>query len=167
MSQELFYQNGTVYDQLLILNDKFEVDPTLLQQQGLPFYAGTWIDYLLTSNMGMAATFTHLLLWNRDDLRTAWNWASPAGIKRWWAGFNWKFWQDDGKREQPSADDDIDPHYRAMLKVIRYCFVHRSSTHLMGYQYPDAPNSWYFITLVASIITALVIIYKTDSTLPW
>lgn len=35
LSQELFYANGTVYDQLLILNDKFEVDKTLLEQQGL------------------------------------------------------------------------------------------------------------------------------------
>ena len=31
----MFYANGTVYDQLLILNDKFEVDKTLLEQQGL------------------------------------------------------------------------------------------------------------------------------------
>jgi hypothetical protein len=35
LSQELFYANGTIYDQLLILNDKFEVDKTLLEQQGL------------------------------------------------------------------------------------------------------------------------------------
>jgi len=34
-------------------------------------------------------------------------------------------------------------------------------------KYPDAPNSWYWATLLASIIMALVIIYKTDSTLPW
>ena len=40
LSQELFYENGTVYDQLLILNSDFEVDPTLLAEQGLPFYAG-------------------------------------------------------------------------------------------------------------------------------
>lgn len=35
LSQELFYANGTVYDQLLILNDKLEVDPKLLAEQGL------------------------------------------------------------------------------------------------------------------------------------
>jgi len=34
-------------------------------------------------------------------------------------------------------------------------------------KYPDAPNSWYIVTLMVSIITALVIIYKTESTLPW
>ncbi|KAJ7031406.1 OPT oligopeptide transporter protein-domain-containing protein [Mycena alexandri] len=147
LSQELFYANGSVYDQLLILNDNFEVDPTLLAEQGLPFYASTWVVQLLTTNLGMAATFTHLLLWNRDDLRGSWSWITPSALKQTWANFNWRFWQDDGMRETPK--DDIDPHYREMLK------------------YPDAPNSWYFATLFVSIIVALVIIYKADSTLPW
>ncbi|KAJ7364210.1 OPT oligopeptide transporter protein-domain-containing protein [Mycena albidolilacea] len=150
LSQTLFYANGSVYDQLLILNDKFEVDPTLLAEQGLPFYSSTWVVQLLTTNLGMAATFTHLLLWNRDDLRGAWSWMTPSALKRSWADFNWKFWQDDGMRGTPSDEDgDIDPHYKEMLK------------------YPDAPNSWYLATLVLSIIVALVIIYKADSTLPW
>ena len=35
LSQELFSADGTVYNQTLILNDKFEVDPTLLAQYGL------------------------------------------------------------------------------------------------------------------------------------
>ncbi|KAJ7455304.1 OPT oligopeptide transporter protein-domain-containing protein [Mycena galericulata] len=149
LSQTLFYANGSVYDQLLILNDNFEVDPTLLAEQGLPFYASTWVVQLLTTNLGMAATFTHLLLWNRDDLRGAWMWATPSALKQTWASFNWKFWEDDGMRDAPKDSDDIDPHYREMLK------------------YPDAPNSWYFATLIISIIVSLVIIYKTDSTLPW
>ncbi|KAI0256212.1 OPT oligopeptide transporter [Lactifluus subvellereus] len=148
LSQELFYENGTIYDQLLILNDKFEVDPTLLAQQGLPFYAGTWITYLLTSNLGMAATFTHLLLWNRNDLRAAWSWMNKGSIAQMLAEFDWRFWRADGKREVP-PDGDLDPHYREMLK------------------YPDAPNSWYGAILVSAFITAMVIIYKTDSTLPW
>ncbi|KAJ7124721.1 OPT oligopeptide transporter protein-domain-containing protein [Mycena filopes] len=151
LSQELFYPNGSVYDQLLILNDNFEVDPTLLAEQGLPFYASTWVVQLLTTNLGMAATFTHLLLWNRSDLRGAWSWMTPSAMKQTWANFNWRFWQDDGMRETPDVKgrEDIDPHYREMLK------------------YPDAPNSWYFATLFVSIVVALVIIYKADSTLPW
>jgi len=150
LSQTLFYGNGSVYDQLLILNDKFEVDPTLLAEQGLPFYAATWVINLLATNLAMAATFTHLLLWNRSDLRGAWSWATPTALKKSWATIDFKFWQDDGMREQPDKDDkDIDPHYKEMLK------------------YPDAPNSWYLITLMISIVIALVVIYKTDSTLPW
>ncbi|KAG6376476.1 OPT oligopeptide transporter protein-domain-containing protein [Boletus reticuloceps] len=154
LSQLLFYENGTVYDQLLILNSNFEVDPTLLAEQGLPYYAGTWVVYLLSTNLGLAATFTHLLLWNRDDLRDAWSWMSPSYLhKQWqelrWENVNWKFWNDDGIREQPRKDEDIDPHYAEMLK------------------YPDAPNSWYYTTFVVAFAVALVVIYKSNSTLPW
>ncbi|KAF4613761.1 hypothetical protein D9613_007594 [Agrocybe pediades] len=149
LSQELFYANGTLYDQLLILNDKFEVDQTLLAEQGLPFYAGTWVVQLLTTNLGMGATFAHLLIWNRDDMKGAWNWLAPSSLKKMAKNFNWRFWQDDGMRDENDLGEDLDPHYREMLK------------------YPDAPNSWYLVTLLASIIMSLVIIYKTDSTLPW
>ncbi|KIM40535.1 hypothetical protein M413DRAFT_72764 [Hebeloma cylindrosporum] len=149
LSQELFYANGTVYDQLLILNDKFEVDKTLLEQQGLPFYAGTWVVQLLSTNLAIGATFCHLLIWNRDDMRKAWSWVSPSEIKRIYQNFSWRFWKDDGMRNELVKDSTLDPHYKEMLK------------------YPDAPNSWYIVTLAVSITMALVIIYKTDSTLPW
>ncbi|KAF8959502.1 OPT oligopeptide transporter protein-domain-containing protein [Flammula alnicola] len=148
LSQELFYANGTVYDQLLILNDKFEVDKTLLAEQGLPFYAATWVVQLLSTNLGMGATFAHLLIWNRDDMRKAWSWMSPSGVRHIWQNFNFRFWKDDGMRDLKD-EEELDPHYREMLK------------------YADAPNSWYIMCLGASIIMALVIIYKTDSTLPW
>ncbi|KAF9466638.1 OPT oligopeptide transporter protein-domain-containing protein [Collybia nuda] len=150
LSQTLFYENGTVYDQLRILNDRLEVDPVLLAKEGLPFYAGSWVVQLLTTNLGMAATFTHLLLWNLHDLRRAWAWLRPAELRQMWANFDWKFWKDDGmRREDSSMDSEQDPHYHEMLK------------------YPDAPNSWYIVTLVISVVIALTIIYKTNSTLPW
>ncbi|KAG8217851.1 OPT oligopeptide transporter [Butyriboletus roseoflavus] len=154
LSQLLFYENGTVYDQSLILDSNYGVDPTLLAEQGLPYYAGTWVIYLLATNLGLAATFTHLLLWNRDDLRSAWSWASPTKLRSQWQQFSWqnvkwKFWTNDGIREQPSGDEDMDPHYVQMLK------------------YPDIPNSWYCATFVVSFVVALVVIYNSDSTLPW
>jgi OPT family oligopeptide transporter len=148
LSQELFNLDGSLYNQTLILNSNFEVDPTLLDEVGLPYYAGSWVVQLLTTNLGLGATFTHLLIWNFDDLVGAWSWLSPSGLKSMYRNFNWRFWKDDGMRNE----DDIketDPHYREMLK------------------YPDAPNSWYMVTLFISILMSLVIIYKTDSTLPW
>jgi OPT family oligopeptide transporter len=149
LSQELFYPNGTVYNQTLILNDNFEVDKTLLAEQGLPFYAGTWVVQLLATNLSMGATFMHLLIWNRDDLRGAWSWMSPSSLRIMYNNFNWRFWHDDGMRATPQEDEEIDPHYREMLK------------------YADAPNSWYIVTLIISVVISLVVIYKTDSTLPW
>ncbi|KAG1861314.1 OPT oligopeptide transporter protein-domain-containing protein [Suillus subluteus] len=132
--QLLFYKNGTVYDQTLIMNSNYEVDPTLVAEQGLPFYAGT---------------FTHLLLWNKDDLHAAWTWMNMDMLRSWRANFDWKFWKHGGKREVPANTEDLDPHYREMLK------------------YPDAPNSWYLLTLVLSFTVGLVVIYETNSTLPW
>ncbi|KAG2036131.1 OPT oligopeptide transporter protein-domain-containing protein [Suillus americanus] len=149
LSQLLFYENGTEYNQTLILNSNYEVDPTLLAEQGVPYYSSTWIVYLLSSNMGLAATFTHLLLWNWDDMRSAWSWMNLSSIKQMWADFDWKFWQSDGMRKQDVDDENIDPHYRQMLK------------------YPDAPNSWYFVVFLVAFVIALVVLYKTDSTLPW
>ncbi|KAG2750270.1 OPT oligopeptide transporter [Suillus brevipes Sb2] len=154
LSQLLFYENGTQYNQTLILNSNYEVDPTLLAEQGIPYYSSTWIVYLLTSNLasspnGLAATFTHLLLWNRDDLRSAWSWMTPSSIKQMWANFDWKFWKADGMRKQEVDDENIDPHYKQMLK------------------YPDAPNSWYLVVFIVAFVISLVVIYKINSTLPW
>ncbi|KIK49245.1 hypothetical protein CY34DRAFT_20247 [Suillus luteus UH-Slu-Lm8-n1] len=149
LAQLLFYENGTIYNQTLIMNSNYEVDPALVAEQGLPFYAGTWIINLLSTNLGLAATFTHLLLWNRDDLREAWIWMNMDTLRSWRANFDWKFWKHSGKREVPANTEDLDPHYREMLK------------------YPDAPNSWYLLTFVLSFIVGLVVIYKTNSTLPW
>jgi hypothetical protein len=103
----------------------------------------------------MAATFTHLLLWNREDISAAWEWMTPGNVKKVWKeGVEWRFWKDDGMRDREREEGkvggkEMDPHYREMLK------------------YPDAPNSWYFVTLAVSCVIALVVIYKTNSTLPW
>ncbi|KZV71079.1 OPT superfamily oligopeptide transporter [Peniophora sp. CONT] len=148
LSQTLFYENGTLYNQTLILNENLEVDKTLLEEQGLPFYAATWVVQLLTTNLGMAATFTHILLWNYADISDAWAWAKPSNFKNSIRSIKWRFWLDDGHREIPD-DPDMDPHYREMLK------------------YPDAPNSWYLVVFAVAVITSLVLIYKTNSTLPW
>lgn len=131
------------------------MDPTLLAEQGLPFYAGTWVVQLLSTNLGMAATFTHLLLWNYSDMRVAWEWLAPSRLRVSLSTFNWRFWEHDNeearmrKYEEAKEDKNLDPHYREMLK------------------YEDAPNSWYAVTLILSTIISLVVIYKANSTLPW
>jgi len=82
-----------------------------------PFYAGTWVVYLLTSNLALGATFTHLLIWNFDDLTAAWSWLAPSSLKLMYQNFNWRFWTGDGMRKQTDTGES-DPHYREMLKVI-------------------------------------------------
>ncbi len=154
LSQGLFYANGTSYNQTLVLNENFEVDPVFLAEQGLPFYAGTWVIQLMASNLASAATVTHMILWNRDDIRAAWDWLAPSTLCRSFEYFTvetLKFWEQ-GAPDQRMAevtDENIDPHYRKMLK------------------YPDAPSSWYAVIVVVSCVTALAAMYDAKSTLPW
>ncbi len=59
---------------------------------------------LLVSNLGMAATLTHLLLWNRDDLRAAWAWLAPSALRKYYENLtvdSLKFW----KQGTPGAAD--------------------------------------------------------------
>lgn len=97
----------------LIENNRSGINYCLTQ----PFYAGTWVAQLLASNLGLGATFTHLLIWNYSDIMGAWSWMSPSNLKLMYQNFNWRFWTDNGMRKQID-NGEPDPHYREMLKVI-------------------------------------------------
>ncbi|KAI6120172.1 OPT oligopeptide transporter [Pisolithus croceorrhizus] len=153
LSQVLFYENGTLYDQSLIMDANYQVDPQLVAEQGLPYYASTWVVYLIATNLALAATIMHLLIWNHGDLRAAWTWLSPASFWRTWNEFDWRFWKYDGRHREVKVTDDLDPHYVQMLKQC--------------HSYPDTPSSWYGLIAVLSLVVAFVFIYKSDSTLPW
>jgi hypothetical protein len=87
MAQELFdgSSNATVYNvynQSEILNSKFQIDSGLLAAKGTPFLTGTYLGYLITSNMGFTATFVHMLLWNFNDIKQGWLWLHPTNLKK-------------------------------------------------------------------------------------
>lgn len=63
LSQALFYENGTVYDQTLILNSDYSLNETALEEQGLPWYATSNAIYYLGSNLAIGATFGHVVCW--------------------------------------------------------------------------------------------------------
>jgi hypothetical protein len=86
-----------------------------------PYYAGSWVVTLLSANLGLGATFTHLLIWNYNDIKGAWSWMSLSSLKRMYQNFNWRFWTDDGMRKKTDDGElESDPHYREMLKVNLY-----------------------------------------------
>lgn len=92
---------------------------------------------------------------------------SPSGIRAMLNNFNLKFWQDDGMRDEPQTkDENIDPHYKEMLKVFNSILL-PFKVFTSEPKYADAPNSWYIVCLIISIVMSLVIIYKANSTLPW
>ena len=158
LSQALFTDksNGTnfvEFNQTAVLNSKYEVDPALVAEQGLPFFTSSFAVYILATNLSITATFAHLLVWNYDDIKSSWAFLSLANLKhaispRSW---NFRFWKTIGNDPKWGGVDDheTDPHYRLMLA------------------YKDAPDWWYGLVLLFSFVIGLTLLYYTDSTLPW
>jgi hypothetical protein len=153
LSQAIYSANGsngtsfTTYNQSAILNSKWEVELSLLGDQGYPYFASTTAISILSTNMAIAATFVHLLLWNYDDLKDAWSFMKFSNLKNLLNPSQWRFWE---KSESAAEDDkETDPHYRLMLA------------------YDDCPNWWYGLVLIFSLIVGMILVYVSGSTLPW
>ncbi|GAA5879973.1 hypothetical protein JCM16303_004422 [Sporobolomyces ruberrimus] len=63
LSQDLFYLNGSQYDQNTILNADWSLNETSLAEQGLPNYSATNAVYYLGCNLAIGATLTHVGIW--------------------------------------------------------------------------------------------------------
>ncbi|GAA5995294.1 hypothetical protein JCM5350_002071 [Sporobolomyces pararoseus] len=63
LSQDLFYANGTQYDQNTILNPDWSLNETALAEQGIPWYAASNAIYYLGCNLSIGATLTHVGIW--------------------------------------------------------------------------------------------------------
>ncbi|KAJ7484920.1 peptide transporter MTD1 [Mycena galericulata] len=68
LSQELFYENGTQYDQLAILDENFRLDKAALDVQGLPWFASSQVLTKIGTNLSIGATITHVILWYGKDI---------------------------------------------------------------------------------------------------
>ncbi|KAH8832033.1 OPT oligopeptide transporter [Flagelloscypha sp. PMI_526] len=68
LSQLLYYENGTEYDQLLILNDDYTLNREKLEEQGLPWLAPSNMVGKIAYSMGFGASVMHILLWCRKDI---------------------------------------------------------------------------------------------------
>jgi OPT family oligopeptide transporter len=157
LSQVMFSQDSNStsyvqYNQTAVLDpDTWAVDWDAVQTIGFPFFTGTFAIYLLASNLSITSTFTHLLLWNWNDLKASWAFMTPSAIAYGLnpANWNFRFWKTDESKWGGEGDKETDPHYRLLL-------VHK-----------DSPNWWYFMVLLLSIAIGLATTYSADSTLPW
>ncbi|KAJ7027092.1 OPT oligopeptide transporter [Mycena alexandri] len=64
LTQLLFYENGTEYDQLAILNDDFTLNADKLAAQGLPWYAASQLLFKISRTIYIGAALSHFLLWH-------------------------------------------------------------------------------------------------------
>ena len=138
------------YNQTTILNDASELDPSMLADYGLPWFAATYASSLLTNNLGTTATITYMFLYHISDLAIIYNDFTKNVLQKairpslW----HWKFW--DGKQEKPDkSDPGLDPHYKLML------------------EYDEVPGWRYATIMVLSFTVGMICIYEAKSTLPW
>lgn len=153
LSQLLFTQgsNSTsyqVFNQTNILNENGKLDPAKLQVEGVPYMASTFAAYVLTQNLAITATITHMLLYNYKDLKEAWSFMKPSYLKKLIKPSAWKFWE---TKEEPTEEEilTMDPHHRLMLK------------------YKDAPNWWYGLVFLAASVVGIICIYEAKSGMSW
>ena len=138
-----------------MLNQNFEIDYDKLDAVGIPYLTGSYIVYLITSNMGLTATLTHMLLWNFDDIKAGWLWARPSNLRRVFKGDFWRFWANQESPEErlhrKINDPLLDPHYKLMLRN----------------KYRESPMWWWGAVMIISWVVGLACLYVMKSTLPW
>lgn len=157
LSQLLFTgnSNGSYYEQFnqtIILTADNTLNQTALDDYGIPYFTPTYMLSILTNNLAITATFTHMILYNWPVMKTALAMFSPYRLKRSLDPRNWnlRFYKATGERKEGEFDDpELDPHFRLMAA------------------YKDVPNWWYAALLVISFIVGMVCIYEVQSTLPW
>ncbi|KAJ6610636.1 OPT oligopeptide transporter [Mycena sp. CBHHK59/15] len=72
LTQLLYYENGTEYDQLSILNDDFTLNYDKLAVQGLPWYAASQLLYKVSRTIYIGAAVSHFLLWHGKTMSNWW-----------------------------------------------------------------------------------------------
>ncbi|KAF7421318.1 hypothetical protein PC9H_011840 [Pleurotus ostreatus] len=68
LSQQLFFPNGSRFNQLSILNDHFLLDREKLDEVGLPWFASSQVLAKIGANLAIGATITHVVLWYGKDI---------------------------------------------------------------------------------------------------
>ncbi|KAH9931204.1 OPT oligopeptide transporter [Amylocystis lapponica] len=69
MSQAIFAENGSQYDQTSLLDANGKFDPTAYAELGPAYFSATNALYLITSNLSLGAVLTHVLLYHWNDLK--------------------------------------------------------------------------------------------------
>lgn len=153
LAQALFAANGSEYDQTKIMGKNNEVDPQLLKDYGVPWYATSQALSLLVFNMGITAAVVHMLLWHWDDIKFISEPVKPANLKQSLRDLahprEWNFWSRDPDRYDSYPGTEGDPHFSAMKA------------------YKDAPSWWYNALLIISLVIGLICCYQQETGLPW
>ncbi|KAL7917413.1 OPT oligopeptide transporter domain-containing protein [Trichoderma austrokoningii] len=149
--------NFVEYNLTAVLTKDNTINSTLVADQGFPFLSGSYVVYLVTTNLGITAAIVHMLLWNYGDIKEGWAFLRPSSLRKLLNPSTYMFWRRNTKeyeenlRQLAIASDEVDPHYKLMMQN----------------GYAEVPNWWYGIVLVLSFVIGIITLYSIKSTLPW
>ncbi|KAK2590583.1 hypothetical protein QQS21_011729 [Conoideocrella luteorostrata] len=155
LSQLIFSNTSTPeeavqWNQTAAIGPDGKIDMSAVELLGLPAFASSNVLNVLLTNMCIAAAVVHLVLWYPTETKVAFAFLHPKNL------FN-------AARNLPSRlrhplasssePDEMKPHYDPHYVLIQ--------------KYKPCPDWWYGIILVLSLAVGLVIIYQSNSGLPW
>ncbi|KAJ3496103.1 hypothetical protein NLG97_g2909 [Lecanicillium saksenae] len=157
LSQLIFSDTSTAdnpvqWNQTAAIGPDGKIDMAAIGELGLPSFSASNVLNILLTNMCIAAAVTHLILWYPVELKAAFSFLSPRRIiskVKSVMGSGGAATQGSAEADENGSEATYDPHY------------------LLMQNYEECPNWWYGIVLILSLVVAFVVIYKTDSTLPW
>lgn len=154
LSQVLFSEasnstNSIQWNQSAVIGPDNIINQAALATEGLPWFATSYAINLVATDICVTAAITHLCLYYWPEMREACAFLSPTSLKRLLHPKTWtlKFWESGTVPHE--NQDHYDPHYKLMLA------------------YEPCPDWWYGVVLVVSVVVALIVLYKGESTLPW
>ena len=141
--------NFVQWNQTAAINADGRLNQKAVAELGLPAFPASNVLNLLLTNLCVAAALTHVFLWLPREMGMAFSFLDPRrlrNIRQLPTIIREAF------RERNTHDeykDHYDPHY------------------VFSLAYKACPDWWYGIVLLLSIMTGLILVYKTDSQLPW
>lgn len=141
--------NAIQWNQTAAMNPNNQINQTAVNELGLPSFPASNVLNLLLTNLTIAAALTHVFLWMPKETGRALSFLDPRRLRHIHnlpTDIRTAFQQ---LNRHDEYKDDYDPHY------------------VFSLAYKACPSWWYGVVLILSIVIGLILIYESDSSLPW
>jgi hypothetical protein len=158
-------QKYVTYNQTAILDRDYRVDESLLKSQGLPNLTTAHAFGMISRNVGIMATITHMAVWHWDDIKTAFQIFSLDQVKSLFKPSTWdfRFWRHEEKVYTDEEADAICPHFRLMqaYKEVPSWWFAAVRSLILAMAFSDIVQVW-IISATLGLATSIM----AQSTLP-
>lgn len=158
LSQLIFSDTSTAdnpvqWNQTAALGPDGKIDMDAVQQLGLPSFSASNVLNVLLTNMCITAAIIHLILWYPTELKAAFRFLNPRRLLANAKSLTKRLRSSSNTQPASSSSSNAEAHY--------------DPHYLLMQSYKDCPDWWYAAVLILSAAVAFVVIYESESTLPW